>query len=119
MIACRPPAPQQRWPILRSVRGAADQFGPPIEHRQDLIGLGRWQRDDGAGDTLLLIALQAIEIFGRAKDRYRDIHRVATGITRHLPKLRQKLGDVGIVLPAGVRDPAIAIASGAPRAVWK
>src|SRR6516162_2711392 len=106
----------RRW---RSVHGLPDDLGPAVEGRQDL---GRWCRGqtyDDTSDALIAEALDAVQIFRGAPDRDRNCGEVTAGLGRHLSKLRQKLGDVGIVRAARIGDPAVAVAHRAPRAVRK
>src|SRR5437016_5984525 len=43
-----------------------DAAGPAVEDRQDLVGGRGGELDDAAGDALVAIAAQAVEILGRA-----------------------------------------------------
>src|SRR5690348_10836031 len=50
-----------------SVRGAADQGGPAVEDRQDLVALLREQHDDNASHTHVAIAGKLALILGRVE----------------------------------------------------
>src|SRR5580704_2612031 len=53
-----------------SVCGLADQLGPAVEDRESFIAIRRRQAHHDAGDPLIAVALQAIEIFRDAPDRH-------------------------------------------------
>src|ERR1700732_3077198 len=55
----------------------ADQRRPAVELRQDRIGLGGSQADDHAGDAVVAVALEQLEVLFGAPDRDRHRRRVA------------------------------------------
>src|SRR6202007_438374 len=67
--------------------------------------------------ALIRVALDAIEVVRGAPDRERNRGCITAGLGHHLSKLRQKLGDIGIVGPARVWYPPVTVADSAPGAV--
>src|SRR5216683_5459177 len=107
-----------------------DQTGPAVEDRQDRVGLLGRQLHDATRDALLLVTPQPVVIRGDPPYRDRDTGEVAPGFGCHLAEMRQEIGDVLVLRPPRMRDPAVAVAQRAPcgmrehatddyRRVWK
>src|SRR5712691_8324721 len=84
-----------------------DQPGPAVEDRHYRVGLLGRQLHDAARDALVLVTPQPVVIRRNAPYRYRHAREVTPGFRGHLAELRQEIGDVLILRPARMRDPAV------------
>src|SRR5215469_8964761 len=87
-----------------------DDLGPAVEQREDFVGRLRGELYDAARDALVLVAPYPVDIGLNAPDRHGAGREVAPGFSRHLMELRQEVGDVLVLRPARMRDPAVAVA---------
>src|SRR3954447_521779 len=89
--------------LTKSARSAfetADQLGPTIEGWQRFFRRLGGQADDDPGNPLVAIALQPVDRLADPPDGDRHAGRVAPGLGRHLPELRQEIGDILVLRPA-------------------
>src|SRR6266404_1810123 len=89
-------------------------FRPPVDDRQHRIRLLRREHRHHAGDAHLSQTLHPVEILAEAEHCDFDGSRIAAGLPRHLAEFRQDIGD--IAAPRH-RNPTVAIADRAPRAL--
>src|SRR5271166_1005365 len=111
-----------RWWPLASLRSRAHrrlridllhQLGPPVDDRQHRICLLRREHRDDPPNAYLGEVFQPVGIRREAEQGDLDRLGIAPGLLRHLAELRQ---DIAEIAPRD-RDPAIAVADRATRAL--
>src|SRR5262245_66306373 len=96
----------------------AHQRGTAVEQRQHLVRLGGRPVQDDASDTAVAIPLDQIRVFGHAEDRYRNGPWVPPGFRCEFAKFREEPEHLAVGGSSRVRQPAVAVFDGSPRAVW-